>query len=344
MKRQQNDFFASLEDKTKDKEQFYRDLHRRNAGLLADALSSASILVVGAGSVGSYMAEELTRAGVGEFILIDPDLVETHNLTRASYRAEDVGQPKVTALKARLQAINPYALVTCEHKKLEAVAKTKLKKYVKQAALIVCAADDKKTQAILNRIAAFHDKPMVTPGLYAGAKGGEVVLTVPGLTPCLTCSVAGRDYTRNGEEDVERKTDYGTGRQEGMIALGCDMHHVAGAAVKITLSLLSLLLKGDEPALSGFVKTALVRRTNYLLMAMEPDYWIFKDVFRDVPAQHGWQSLWLHTSSRPDCPVCGEHKQQTDPIRDIAGDIDAAQFEESPEKTEQEEVSDGAAT
>ena len=321
-----NEFFVSLEEETKGKEQFFKELHRRNAGLLADELDKTCVMIVGTGSVGSYMAEKLVRSGVGELILIDPDEVETHNLTRTTFRAEDIGKPKVEALKSQLQAINPYLLVSTEQAKLEMVDKAKLKDYLTRSALLLGGADDKATQAILNRVSTFYKKPMITPGLYEGAKGGEVVLSVPGITPCLECSVAGRDYTNDGEEDVERKTDYGTGRMEGVIALGCDIHHVAGAAVKIALSLLSLMTKGEEAKLSRFVQEVLVNGSNYLLMAMEPDYWIFADVFEQTPGQHAFQSLWLQTSSQDDCPVCGDHSQESDPIDDIAGDIDLGQF------------------
>lgn len=327
-----NDFFASLETEKDGKDKFFKELHRRNAGLLADALDKTCVMIVGTGSVGSYMAEKLVRAGVGELVLIDPDEVETHNLTRTTFRASDIGKSKVEALKKQLQSINPYLLVTTEPVRLEKVSKPKLKKYIKQAALVICGADDKTSQAILSRIAMFHDKPMITPGLYEGAKGGEVVLSVPGITPCLQCSVAGREFTRNGEEDVERKTDYGTGRMEGVIALGCDIHFVTGAAVKIALSLLSLLTKGEEAKLSRFVQTLLINKSNYLLMAMEPDYWIFKDVFEQTPAQYAFQSLWLETSTQVDCPVCGNHRQETDPINDIAGEIDISQFDIQPQE------------
>ena len=69
-------------------------------------------------------------------------------------------------------------------------------------------------------------------------------------------------------------------------------------------------------------------------MAMEPDYWLFADVFKDVPGQHGYQSLWLQTRSQDDCPVCGEQSQETDPVDDIAGDIDMGQFAELEKEAE----------
>ena len=91
--------------------------------------------------------------------------------------------------------------IKAEADKFEALSKEILKDYVQSSSLIICSADDKVTQAILNRVAGYHDKPLIVPGLYAGAKGGEVVSFVPGVTPCLECTVVGRSYAAIENDD-----------------------------------------------------------------------------------------------------------------------------------------------
>jgi hypothetical protein len=65
------------------------------------------IHIVGCGSVGSTVAENLARCGVKNFTLWDFDDVEPHNIVNQMFRQQDVGRPKVEALRDILIEINP---------------------------------------------------------------------------------------------------------------------------------------------------------------------------------------------------------------------------------------------
>lgn len=65
------------------------------------------IHIIGCGSVGSTVAENLARCGVTKFTLWDFDLVEPHNLANQMFRQKDVGASKVEALLDILCEINP---------------------------------------------------------------------------------------------------------------------------------------------------------------------------------------------------------------------------------------------
>ena len=65
------------------------------------------IHIVGCGSVGSTVAENLARCGLTRFTLWDFDAVEQHNIVNQMFRQQDVGRPKVEALKDILTDINP---------------------------------------------------------------------------------------------------------------------------------------------------------------------------------------------------------------------------------------------
>jgi tRNA A37 threonylcarbamoyladenosine dehydratase len=76
------------------------------------ALESARVLVFGAGGVGSWAAEALARSGVGRIGIVDSDAVCVTNINRQSQAViENIGKPKVTALKDRLLSINPSCSV-----------------------------------------------------------------------------------------------------------------------------------------------------------------------------------------------------------------------------------------
>lgn len=67
----------------------------------------ARIHIIGCGSVGSTLAENLARCGVTKMTLWDFDTVEPHNICNQMFRQQDVGKPKVEALKDILTDINP---------------------------------------------------------------------------------------------------------------------------------------------------------------------------------------------------------------------------------------------
>lgn len=71
-------------------------------------LLDASILVVGAGGLGSVAAAYLAGAGIGRLVIADRDRVELSNLQRQIlYRYADIGRRKSEAAVQQLRAINP---------------------------------------------------------------------------------------------------------------------------------------------------------------------------------------------------------------------------------------------
>lgn len=76
-------------------------------------LQNANVLVVGLGGVGSFAAEFLARAGVGNMTIVDGDVVDITNINRQLPALHStVGQPKVTVVGDRLMDINPALNLT----------------------------------------------------------------------------------------------------------------------------------------------------------------------------------------------------------------------------------------
>ena len=73
-----------------------------------DKLRRSHVAVFGLGGVGSYAAEALCRAGIGELTLIDGDTVSLSNINRQLYALHStVGLPKAEAAAARCRDICP---------------------------------------------------------------------------------------------------------------------------------------------------------------------------------------------------------------------------------------------
>ncbi|MDO4271066.1 MAG: sulfur carrier protein ThiS adenylyltransferase ThiF [Eubacteriales bacterium] len=90
------------------REQLHAALVKRHGAEIQAKLDRARVGVAGLGGLGSNIAVQLARLGVGTLVLVDFDVVEVSNLNRQHYTMDDLGKPKTTALLHQLRAINPY--------------------------------------------------------------------------------------------------------------------------------------------------------------------------------------------------------------------------------------------
>lgn len=73
-----------------------------------EALKNANVLIVGLGGVGSFAAEFIARAGVGNMTIVDGDTVDITNINRQLPAMHStIGKPKVELMGERLMDINP---------------------------------------------------------------------------------------------------------------------------------------------------------------------------------------------------------------------------------------------
>lgn len=78
----------------------------------AKSLEKSRVVMVGVGSLGSTVALQLARSGVGELILIDPDILESANLGRHVLGTDDLAQSKAAALAKKITHDLPTVKVT----------------------------------------------------------------------------------------------------------------------------------------------------------------------------------------------------------------------------------------
>ena len=75
-------------------------------------LQKKRVAIFGIGGVGGYVVEALARSGIGEFDLIDHDIVSISNINRQIIATTDtIQQQKVEVAKTRILSINPKAIV-----------------------------------------------------------------------------------------------------------------------------------------------------------------------------------------------------------------------------------------
>lgn len=77
-----------------------------------ERLKEAKVAIVGCGSVGSKVAVQLARSGVGTFVLVDGDVLASGNLVRNELDWRSVGIHKAPALAARVKEVNAECSAT----------------------------------------------------------------------------------------------------------------------------------------------------------------------------------------------------------------------------------------
>ena len=77
-----------------------------------EKLKKSKVAIYGIGGVGSFVVEGVTRAGIGNLILIDNDVIEITNLNRQIHATKkNIGKRKIDEMKKRILDINPEAEV-----------------------------------------------------------------------------------------------------------------------------------------------------------------------------------------------------------------------------------------
>ena len=86
-----------------------------------ERLKASSVLLVGAGGLGSPAALYLAAAGFGRIGVVDFDAVDLSNLQRqVLHRTRDVGRPKAESARERIEDLNPHVIVVPHAERLDA--------------------------------------------------------------------------------------------------------------------------------------------------------------------------------------------------------------------------------
>ena len=255
------------------------------------AIQHAKVLVCGCGALGSVIADQLVRAGVGVVRIVDRDFVDITNLQRQMlFDEDDVRQqiPKAIAASEKLRRVN--CEITIEGIVGDVTSET-IRELAADVDLIVDGTDNYETRFLLNDWCLEKNIPWVHGGCIGSY--GQVMAIVPGKTPFYRCI-------------LPEEPDPGT-------ALTCDTAGVIAPAVHVIGSLevslaLQLLTKTFDDS--------------------KPSIWhvdVWRGDFRKIdltglkdaggcPACSGGQRDWLHGQRGARSAVlCGRNAVQVTP-------------------------------
>lgn len=170
----------------------YQNIFSRNKGILeTSVMSKKRAVILGCGSVGSLVAMELARSGVGHFYLMDADIMEYHNICRHQCGIEDVGDLKVNTVERKILNINPKAEVIKFSGIVQNAPEEQLKKFCAgDDTIFVGCADNREADVYSNRIASYFGASFLSIGFWERAFAGEIFYHIPHRNmPCYACAL-----------------------------------------------------------------------------------------------------------------------------------------------------------
>ncbi len=296
----------SAEEQSKDTD-YNQTFNRVTEAYDLDIMRTSRIICVGAGGAASFI-EELARAGVGQFVLIDPDVVSETNIATQQVYRKDIGKYKVNCIAERIQDINKQAKVITLQKYLDDLSDERVEHYatgiidgyISDRTIICGLTDNFEAQARVNRLALQLGIPSLNAQVYKEGRAAEITFTYPGITPaCNRCILSSRYNYFLNQKNENPVTSHGT-----PIFATTRLNSIKGFLI------LAMLHHGtDHPRWGNVLKR--IGNRNLIQIRMEPDLGetlglsVFDKVFENADKARLFfdETIWLPQDQ--ECPATG---------------------------------------
>jgi len=201
-------------------DEYHALLTARHTPGVHEKVKEACVGIAGVGGLGSNVAIALARLGIGGLVLADHDIVEPSNLNRQQYFCDQIGLPKVEALRQTLERINPWIRIEAHHR---GVVPSNIVELFGRVDVLVEAFD------------AADQKAMLVEGFRQARPGTPLVAAsgMAGFAPSNTVHTrrAGHNFYLVGDETTAARPG------EGLMAprVGIAAHHQANAVLRLLL-------------------------------------------------------------------------------------------------------------
>ena len=150
-----------------------------------ERLHASRVTIIGCGALGTVLANNLCRAGIGHLVIADRDYIELNNLQRQIlFDEDDITRrlPKAIAAAEKLRRINSDTII---EPLVEDINADGIESLVEDTDLVLDATDNFETRYLLNDVCVKYARPWIYSGVIASY--GVTMNIVPGDTPCLRC-------------------------------------------------------------------------------------------------------------------------------------------------------------
>jgi len=148
-------------------------------------LAKSRVIIIGCGALGTTIANNLARSGIGHIKLIDRDIIELNNLQRQNlFNETDVGLPKASIAAGKLKEINSEIKIECI---IDDVTHKNIESLIKDIDVVLDGTDNMLVRFLINDACVKHNIPWV----YGGAieTYGMTMNIIPNKTPCFRCAI-----------------------------------------------------------------------------------------------------------------------------------------------------------
>lgn len=267
-------------------------------------LSESKVVVIGCGALGTVIANNLARSGVGYIRIVDRDYVELSNLQRQIlFDEEDIKNslPKAIAAEYKLKKINTNIIVESI---IKDVNSSNILTICKDMDLILDATDNLNIRYLINDVSI----KLNIPWIY-GAVIGSIGMThtiIPKQTPCLRCIMP--DIPPAGSVDT------------------CDLVGVLNSIVNIIAS-----IQSTEAIKLLIGKTEAVIKDLRYIDVWNNDFEVMKINHKeDCPACSNNKLEFLNRNLQDVTFLCGKDSVQVNPMNnDISADSIVGRLEAS---------------
>lgn len=150
-----------------------------------EKLAKSQVLVIGCGALGTTIANNLVRSGIGHVKVVDRDIVELNNLQRQNlFDEDDVDFPKASIAAEKLKKINSdveveFIIDDVNHENIERI--------ISGMDLVLDGTDNMLIRFLINDACVKHGIPWI----YGGAieTYGITMNIIPNKTPCFRCLI-----------------------------------------------------------------------------------------------------------------------------------------------------------
>ena len=217
-------------------ERYARHISLKEIGKVGqEKLLASSVLIIGAGGLGSPAAMYLAASGVGAVGIADFDCVDISNLQRQIiHRTSDIGVPKAVSARQKMQDINPDAVINVITEKIN---EENARKIIRSYDFILDCTDNFDSKFLINDACVAEQKPFCHGGMLRFQ--GQIMTYVPNFGPCYRCLF----------KNPPPKEAVVTGNQAGIVGAMCGVigslmaleavKYITGAGQLLTGSLLT---------------------------------------------------------------------------------------------------------
>ena len=243
-------------------------------------IQSTRIALVGVGAVGSWILKELLQIGFQKFVLIDPKVLSSTDVSRnAFFSSELVGMAKVDVAEryVRSEAIDPEVRVEKRPLNIDTEVNTLIGSDVD---LIINTADEPyigATSIKLSRYCVKKTLPLLVAGGFDAHLASLSELIVPGQTPCADCYAVYFENALQGWKPIQHPI---TNRNKGF---------------------------GGLPSLSAFAASAAVLKIVRFLSTNGSDVENGRGEF----LFDSYQIDSFEVERNPDCPACSQAERHS---------------------------------